>query len=373
MRRKKDSEVKQSDDIFIYDTSFRKMFELGLSSVPILQKKVNDLTSKLGSCVTDGQKENVMDEIALIKQQIDTLDNNETYTLYVMETEPILEQYKFLMDQKCTDTFTGKSELYKFERKKKKILNDYIRIARKYDKEYILPIKSVATNICENCKSTNIEMEDDRIGHCLDCGAIKENLINSNIVRDSTRTRSNTSDCKNHIIDVVQKFQGQQNTHIKDEVYENIEKILMRYNLLNESDKKIIRFERVTKEDVQMALEECKYMNYYDDCQLIFTNLTGKPGPDLSDIIDDVYDDHEKICAVYPECVEQVLKKYDNRYTRKSMMSGHYLLYQILTRRKYPCKKEDFNILKSEGPLFFHDKVYKRICKVYGWSMVHLL
>jgi len=273
------------------------------------------------------------------------------------------------MDEKCISSFFGKSDVNKINKKKTKLLNKYIKVARKYDKYFILPINSEQLNICDNCKSNSIEMEDERIGNCLVCGAVKEYLFNVECIRDS---RNSNNDSKIHIIDVVQKFQGKQNTYIKDEVYENITNILKRYNLLNNSDKKSVKFERVTKENIQMALEECGYTQHYDDCQLIFTNLTGKSAPDLGDLIEHIYEDYEKIYSVYPECVKSVLQKNNYRYVRKSFMSGHYLLFQILTRYGYPCKKEDFNILKSDDPLFFHDKVYEEICEKFGWTMVHL-
>lgn len=371
MRKKKLEHKKpELDDIFVYDNKFKAYFENELKQIPEYHNTIKSLTDTLQDCKTDGQKEHVQNQIRTYEELIDVLEKNAKFTMYVMETEPLLTKYKRILDKKCTEMFVGKSDATKRQRKKQKIFNTFLQIARKYDDTHILPINQLVNTECEHCHSINIEMEDDRIGHCLDCGAIRENLLNNNIVRDSNRNGINES--KSHIIDVIQKFQGQQNTNIKDEVYEKINQILERYNLLNNSDKKSVKYERVTKLDVQMALEECKFINYYDDCQLIYSNLTGKPSPDLSEYYDDIIADHDKIFSVYPECVEEVIKEWDYKYIRKSMMSGHYLLYQILTRRGYKCKKEEFNILKSEGPLFFHDQVYKKICERFGWSMKYL-
>lgn len=369
MSKKKNIKDDVKDDIFVYDDKIKDMFERELSKIPILRKKLEMVNEKLKKKMTYGQKENMLIDKQNIESEINSLEKNEQYTLYLMETHPIIEEYKNILNEKCISLFMGKSEFSKVERRKKKLLNNFIRVAKKYDKEYVLPNKYQINNICENCRSSNIEMEDERLGNCLDCGAVKEYLLSIGSTRDS---KSTCNDSKIHIIDVVEKFQGKQNTYIKDEVYENIENILNRYKLLNNSDKKSIKFERVSKNDIQMALEECHYTNHYDDCQLIFTNLTGKPGPDLSDLLDNIYSDHDKVASVYQECVNIVLTKYNNRYVRKSFMSGHYLLYQFLTRYGYPCKKEDFNILKSDDPLFFHDKVYEEICSKFGWSMIYL-
>lgn len=369
MPKKKDVKDNVKDDIFVYDDKLKSMFENELAKIPILRKKMETLTQKLNKKLTYGQRENILNDKQSIELEIQHLEKNEQYTLYLMETSPIIDEYKNILDEKCISLFMGKSEFSKVEKKKKKLLNNFIKVARKFDKEYILPTKYQMNNVCDNCKSSNIEMEDERLGNCLDCGAIKEYLLGIGSIRDS---KTNNNDSKIHIIDVVEKFQGKQNTFIKDEVYDNIEIILNRYKLLNNSDKKSIKFERVTKTDIQMALEECNYTNYYDDCQLIYTNLTGKSGPDLSDLLDNIYADHDKVASVYTECVNIVLQKYNNRYVRKSFMSGHYLLFQFLTRYGYPCKKEDFNILKSDDPLFFHDKVYEEICAKFGWSMIYL-
>lgn len=370
MRKKKNPDDLIQEEIFTYDNKFKNMFENELEKIPEMRKIVVSLNKKMDRCITDGQRENLITEIRILENSISTLEKNEMYTLYLMETSPIIDEYKEILNERCVSSFTGKSDFHKLNKKKKKLLNNFIKVAKKYDKSFILPAKFKINDICDNCKSNNIEMEDERLGNCLDCGAVKEYLININSVREARNTQNES---KVHIIDVVQKFQGKQNTHIKDDVYDNIENILKRYNLLNNSDKKSVKFERVSKNDIQMALEELHYTSHYDDCQLIFTNLTGKAGPDLSEIIDNIYDDHEKIVSVYPECVEIVLQTYNNKYVRKSFMSGHYLLFQILTRHGYPCKKEDFNILKSDDPLFFHDKVYEQICLKLGWTgMIYL-
>lgn len=369
MRKKKDLLSEDKDDIFVFDDKFKKMFENDMLTIPQLQKKIEQINKKIEKSITDGQRENLYYEKINLENKIYELENNELYTLYLIETTPILDEYKSILEQKCVDTFIGKSETNKFTKKKQRLLHKYIKIAKKYDRTFILPNLSETQNNCDNCKSKNIEMEDERLGFCLDCGAIKEYLIN---VGASREHRQNHNDSKVHLLDVVQKFQGKQNTYIKDEIYEKIDEILDRYKLLNDSDRKSVKYSRVTKDDIQMALEECHYTHHYDDCQLIFTNLTGKPGPDLSDYMDRINEDHDKVASVYADCVAKVREKYNSKYVRESFMSGHYLLFQFLTRYKYPCKKEDFNILKSDDPLLFHDLVYEEICSRFGWTMIYL-
>lgn len=369
--KKKEAPKEYDDDIFTYHSRFIASFENNLKRIPQLKASIASLEKQLSGNMTDGQREHINNEKQLIINEISILEDNLLYTLYLMETSEIIEEYKSVLDERCVESFVGVTEGSKeHSRKKRNLLKKYINTSKKFDKFYILPNKDVKNNVCEKCLSLNIEMEDDRIGNCIDCGAVKEVLPNSSSFKNSAK--SGIQDTKNHIIDVVLKFQGKQNTHVKDEVYENVERILGEYRLLIDSDLQKEKYKKVTMEHTKMALEEAGYSNHYDDCQLIHTNLTGKPGPDLSDILSDIYSDYDQIMRVYPQCIERIVNRQDNKYVRKSFMSGHYILYQILKRRNYSCKKEQFNILISDGPLEFHDNVYAEICKELGWTMEYL-
>ena len=45
-----------------------------------------------------------------------------------------------------------------------------------------------------------------------------------------------------------------------------------------------------------------------------------------------------------------------------------YVFFQLLNKNKYPCKKEDFNILKTIDRKSFHDDVFKELFEELGWN-----
>ena len=93
-----------------------------------------------------------------------------------------------------------------------------------------------------------------------------------------------------------------------------------------------------------------------------------------------VPDDHhsaEYISHLEPKLLEDfdlLVSQYDKKYkknkklSRKNFINTHYVLYQLLRRHKYPCKKSDFNILKSNERKSFHDKICKELFKDLGWN-----
>jgi hypothetical protein len=49
-------------------------------------------------------------------------------------------------------------------------------------------------------------------------------------------------------------------------------------------------------------------------------------------------------------------------------MNTQHILYQLLNNRKHPCKKEDFNMLKTTDRKFFHDEVCADLFQQLGWN-----
>ena len=82
-------------------------------------------------------------------------------------------------------------------------------------------------------------------------------------------------------------------------------------------------------------LKENKDTKYYEDIHLIHSVITGQPPNDISHIEKDIMDDFEKIADKYD-------KIFKNKIKRKSFINSQYVLYQLLIKHKYPCKKRGF-------------------------------
>jgi hypothetical protein len=163
----------------------------------------------------------------------------------------------------------------------------------------------------------------------------------------------------------MNQFQGKQNTTVKQAVYSAIEDQLNRYKLLNDSTNSTIRYEKVTKQLILAMLKELKITKHYEDYILIFHNLTGKKIDDISHIENLLLEDFDMFVKEYD-------KKTMGSTDRKSFINTRILLFQLLNRRKYYCKPEDFNILKTLERLYYHDEIIQEVFETLGWNYIKL-
>ena len=69
---------------------------------------------------------------------------------------------------------------------------------------------------------------------------------------------------------------------------------------------------------------------------------------------------------------------YDERFRknkkidRKNFINTQYVLFQLLRRHKYPCKREEFNILKTVDRKSFHDDICKELFELLNWNFTAL-
>ena len=121
-------------------------------------------------------------------------------------------------------------------------------------------------------------------------------------------------------------------------------------------DDNLNRYNRVTKDHILLFLKETGHSKHYEDIVLIYHKLTGKKVDDISHIEDKLMEDFDKISNVYDQKF-----KFTGKIDRKSFINTQYVLFQLLRRHKYPCKREDFNMLKTLDRKSFHDDILKVI------------
>jgi hypothetical protein len=119
---------------------------------------------------------------------------------------------------------------------------------------------------------------------------------------------------------------------------------------------------KITKEHITLFLKETGFSKHYEDVVLIHATLTGKPAPDISHLENDLIYDFDVLTDIYD-------KKYKNASDRKNFINTQYVLYQLLRRHKYPCRKEDFNILKTIDRKYYHDVVCAELFQQVGWNL----
>ena len=84
--------------------------------------------------------------------------------------------------------------------------------------------------------------------------------------------------------------------------------------------------------------------------------MTGKKVDDISHLEAQLMEDFDKISNLYDKKF-----KFTGKVDRKSFINTQYVLFQLLRRHKYPCKKEDFNMLKTLDRKSFHDEIVREL------------
>ena len=109
-----------------------------------------------------------------------------------------------------------------------------------------------------------------------------------------------------------------------------------------------------------MFLKELEYNKHYENINLIHYNLTGVKPDDISYLENKLLDDFDSLTELYD-------KRFKN-IDRKNFINTQYVLYQLLSRHKHPCIKEDFTILKTIDRKSFHDDICKVLFEERGWN-----
>lgn len=305
-------------------------------------------------------------ELEKEKKEYENYKNNLNF--YIMDVTPILETYKKNVKPKKI-SFMSKKEN---NNETRSIVKQYLEILENYNISYEELNEIVSTNNkspvkkkeCKKCKSTQnlLYNEYNNVEICEYCGTQEEKSYKSSCYKDISRVNiSNkyTYERRVHFKDCINQYQGKQNSNIDEKVYIDLEKQLELHGIIkikNESNDLKSRFFDVSKEHILLFLKETGHSKYYEDVVLIYHKLTGKKVDDISHLEDQLMEDFDKISDVY-----DTKFKFTGKIERKSFINTQYVLFQLLRKHKYPCKKKDFNMLKTLDRKSFHDDIVKEI------------
>jgi len=225
--------------------------------------------------------------------------------------------------------------------------------------------KTKTIKLCDCPKGGDDFIENNQLV-CGVCGTVYNTSCSENITfHDYSRVNFNQKyhyEKILHFRDTINQYQGKQNKNIPEEVYKSLEDMLEKHGLVNvnETDK-LKRYERVTKEHIRMFLAENKHVNFYEDKELIFSKITGKPKPDISKYEKQLYEDFDKLAKIFVTL--------DN-VKRKNFLNNHYVLRQLLLRQGVKVKENELNTLKTASRIREHDEIYQRCCEKLGWNFV---
>jgi hypothetical protein len=143
-------------------------------------------------------------------------------------------------------------------------------------------------------------------------------------------------------------------------VYTQLIEQFTNHHLLDTSAQGIQQFKNITKNHVLIFLKELDFSGHYENVHLIHHTITGIPPNDISHLEDKLLDDFDVLINLYEKRY-----KYINR---KSFINTQFVLYQLLLRHKYPCKEEEFIILKTIDCKIFYDEICAELFSELSWN-----
>ena len=305
---------------------------------------------------------------------ISQIENDQTLNFYLTESLPIIEDFKKVLRTPLKISFVGSCKSN--EPEKLRLVQEFFQVAKKYVSSFSeflsatspgnSEVKSIIT--CEKCKGKSMIMTEGNVFACIDCGYEKEVYTNTLSYKDTTRTnilQKYSYERRSHFRDCINQFQGKQNCKIDPEIYDNLNEQFEKHRLLEGTKEtpREIRYRKIKKEHVMLFLKELHYDKQYENVNYIYSYLTGTPCPDISNLEDQLMADFDILVNLYIKKF-----KYEKKIDRKSFMNIQYVFFQLLNKNKYPCRKEDFNILKTTDRKAFHDDVFKELFEELGWN-----
>ena len=296
-------------------------------------------------------------KVVTLRIRIKDLEGAYEYGLYLVRTCGILKEYIRGARELSKISFLGPArpmQTYTKRRQAEILIHEYLRTAREYVqvKNYVQNLKKLS---CRMCRASSFKQTGDTLYCCLECGEVQEILDAAPTFRDSNRINMcsrYTYTRKGHFLDAIKRFQARQNTTIDPEVYAVLCKEITAHGLTKET---------ATMEHVYEFLEANRLSRHYGDINLIFSLLSGRPPPDISQY-------ETELLEMFDQTEEAYEKVKDP--SRINSLNVNFKLFKLLQRLGYPCKRDDFYILKTAVKWYEHENKWEEIRLLKGWDYV---
>jgi hypothetical protein len=356
-------------DIISIDTKIRANFQEEYEKIPLYKTKLDELRETIKRIEDTDNNVKILESLNIsidkLTKYINKLELQKDYNFYIMNTLPIIEEYKKILKKPIKVSFMGKPT--KNNKKKYELINSFKDLVSDYIDFSSSPKKSVEdTIICNNCNNKkDFDIIDKNIYVCQHCFGEQLVLKHVSSYNDIDRINISTKymyDRKIHFRDCIKQYQGKQNSTILPKVYESLEEQFDNHHLLfgDKNTPNEERFKNITKNHIMLFLKELGYSNHYENVNLIYYNFTRKKPDDITYLEDQLLDDFDALTDLYDKKFKHI--------NRKNFINTQYVLYQLLKRHKHDCNKEEFIILKTIDRKFFHDEICKELFEELGWN-----
>lgn len=340
-------------DILHIDAHIKEMLKGKVAALPALQKDLNALLWIMNNSDDALDRIQAKTESSILRKRIQDIEYSFEFGFYLLRTTDLLNEYKDLFEKTKQRTFVSVSaETSVNERliaKKNLLISKYLRVAREYVQLEDFVVKS-GRLVCEACSGTDFEQgEDEAIYTCKQCGNTLELLDDSPTYKDTDRVNMASRyqyTCRGHFIEAMNKFEGKQNTTIPVGVKNLLEREMKNHNLTPAT---------TSKDHIYMFLSEKKLSNHYEDINLIYFMITNTPSPNITDYRPQLLELFDLQEEAYAEVKDP---------ERTNSLNVNYKLYKLLQLVGYPCKKDDFYILRTRTKLEEHDEKWREIIAI---------
>lgn len=374
-------------------------FEEESEKILHLYQQLKDIDNVCVNTLSEKAKNTLNQQKMSIQTDINNLEKNQKFNFYMFYSMSLIERYKELIKTPVKLSFMSSHRLHvqrdAIYNEKKNIIFEYYDLLKKYqlDNTVIIPLEylSELMNVinsdytcncknnenCQDCKNDiirctfcqNTEFDiDGNLFTCINCG-LQLDLINAtSCIKDIDRINISskyTYDRRSHFKECINQFQAKQNQNIPDKVFDDLFHQIKIHNLEDgdENSPPEMRYQRLNKEHIQMFLKELNHTKFYEDIIYIYHKITNKPPDDISHI-------EAKLMEDFDTLIEKYDAKYKNapNHKRKNFINIQCILYQLLLRHGYKCKRSDFNILKTIDKKYIHEDIIHELFKELSWN-----
>lgn len=291
---------------------------------------------------------------------------------YITKSKSILDEYeKIIKNPKKVSFFSNLKDPN--EESLNNLRIELTKIAAMYFPEMAEKNEEKVQIGCEYCGDTDI-IEQDNNNICNSCGGIVKLIkvnCNYNDLDRVNFSKKYTYKKFIHFRDTIKNFQGIQNKTIDEKIIKQLEVEFEKDGLINDTENKEEKYKKITKSHIKIYLDQIGQNKYYEDINLIYAHFTGKNNNIISKELEE---DLMKDFDIFTETFLSISSE-NNQYeiNRTNILSSSYILFQLLKRRNYKCKEEDFSLPSSQKCRYEQEYIYSICCEKLGWNYVSIL
>ena len=207
---------------------------------------------------------------------------------------------------------------------------------------------------------------NDGFNECSVCGYVSDN-VEHRYVSDTFKSRDNVNTNRKtvyrseaHFADVFDMYHGEIRTPLSPEILAYIDAdVAKRYGVEYKSN--------LTMNDIKHLLKVIRLpgnRKLHNYTAWLYHHVTGKELMNVRHMKEAMVSD---FLALFNVWQRDIKSKYKDR---KSFLSCHYILYQLLNKYGFVEESKQVLMLKNHDKIKQHNALYSEMCKRLGWEML---